>query len=392
MIPVQTHSPPQFTFIHFPSEIKADSNTVSGFVGFKDQDGDAAKAEFTLVQAVDFQSFVLNLDERGVKEGFFVFQLSTKTPQRIRLLLTLIDTAGNRSQPKEFSFEAIKPRSPLRVPQDFSTIEQALAAALPHDTILIGPGTYSEHLVVTKSVTLKGAGRGETILKGSRDSWAIVQATSDAPLYVTLQDLTVTNAVNQAGLVVTKKAWVTVHSVEISHNSQNGIIVQDQGIIVIEDSELAQNDGTGMIAFDQAIISIRNSLISGNRTVGEVPWPRLLGRGIALRDSSRARIEQNTITQHDYAGISLGQAVQAIIRKNTIVSNYDGIDIGYIDAENESARLHISHNMIQGSWFCGVRVEETEKGIQLIGEENHFVGNYRDLCPPQYPWPQNFRK
>ncbi len=379
---------PQIIFISFPQEIKADGNSVSGFAGFKDPDGDVVKAEFTVAQAVDFQSFSLNLDERGVKEGFFVFQLATKTPQRVRLLLTLTDTAGNRSPPKEFSFEAIKPRSPLRVPQDFSTIEQALATALPHDTILIGPGTYLEHLVIVKSITIKGTGRGKTILKGFQDSWAIVQVVGNA--LVTLQDLTLTNALNQAGLVIIGKAWATVHGVVISHNSQNGIVAQDQALVTIKDSEIVQNDGTGVIAFDQTLVSIHNSLISENRTVGEAPWPQLLGRGIALRDSSRAWIEENRITRHEYAGITVGQATRTIIHKNILAFNYDGIEVGYIDTDNESAQVKISHNTVQGSWFCGVRVEEAEKSIQLIGEENHFVDNHQDLCPPQYPWPPNF--
>lgn len=392
--PAQTRSPPQATFINFPNEIKADGNAVSGFVGFKDPDGDIAKAEFVVLQTLDLQSFTLDPKANGIKEGFFMFQLAAKIAQKVALPAhPHCDEAGNRSQPRDFSFEAIKPRRPpLRVPRDFATIGQALTAALPGDTILIGPGTYSEHLVITKSVVLKGAGRGKTILKGFKDGWAVVQVTSDAFLLVTLQDLTLTNAVNQAGLVITGKAWATVHSVAISHNGQNGIIVQDQALVAIEDSEIAQNDGTGVIAFDQALVSIHNSLISENRTVGEVPWPRLLGRGIALRDSSWARIEESIITRHDYAGVSLGQATRTIVYKNILTSNYDGIDIGYIDAENESAQVKISHNTIQGSWFCGVRLEEAEKSIQLIGEDNKFAGNHRDLCPPQYPWPPSFKK
>jgi len=389
--PVQVGNTPQITFISFPPKIKAD-DAVLGFVGFKDHDGNLVKAMFTVVQAKDFQSFILDPSVKGVKEGFFVFQLAAKNPQKVVLQLTLIDETGHRSQPQEFSFEVIKPRSPLRVHQDFSTIEQALVAALPGDTILIGPGTYSEHLVITKDVTLKGSGRGKTILKGFKDSWAIVQVTSNALLHVTLQDLTLTNAVNQASLIITGKAWATVHRVTISHSSQNGIIVQDQALLDVEDSEIVQNDGTGVIAFDHALVSIRNSLVSENRTMGEAPWPRLLGRGIALRDSSQAWIVGNRVTQHDYAGISLGQASRAIIYENILASNYDGIDIGYTDAENESSQIKISHNTIQGSWFCGVRVEEAEKSIQVIGEGNRFVSNYQDLCPPQYPWPPSFRE
>src|SRR5262245_30411243 len=41
--------------------------------------------------------------------------------------------------------------------QDFSTIRQALAAAVNGDTVLVEPGIYREkNIVITKSVYLKG--------------------------------------------------------------------------------------------------------------------------------------------------------------------------------------------------------------------------------------------
>ncbi len=44
----------------------------------------------------------------------------------------------------------------LRVPQDHPTIQAAVNAALPGDTIVIGPGTYYENVIVDKSISLIG--------------------------------------------------------------------------------------------------------------------------------------------------------------------------------------------------------------------------------------------
>lgn len=107
--PGQGGSAPQITFISFDAEIKADGNPVSGFVGFKDPDGDVIRAEFDVVQATDFQPFSFDPKVKGAKEGVFEFALATRVPQRVTLKLTLVDEAGNRSQPKDFSFEAVAP-------------------------------------------------------------------------------------------------------------------------------------------------------------------------------------------------------------------------------------------------------------------------------------------
>jgi OOP family OmpA-OmpF porin len=47
----------------------------------------------------------------------------------------------------------------INVPGDFSKIQEALNAAEPGDVILIAGGDYTENLLITKSVTLQGAGR-----------------------------------------------------------------------------------------------------------------------------------------------------------------------------------------------------------------------------------------
>ncbi len=140
--PGQGGSAPQITFLSFDAEIKADGNPVLGFVGFKDPDGDIIiRAEFDVVQAADFQPFSFDPDVKGVKEGVFEFALATKVPQRMTLRLTLVDEAGNRSQPKDFSFEAVAPI--LRVtPTSLSFSEQ------------VG------HTPVSQTIQITNAGRG----------------------------------------------------------------------------------------------------------------------------------------------------------------------------------------------------------------------------------------
>ncbi len=52
----------------------------------------------------------------------------------------------------------------IYVPDDYPTIQQAINAALDGDSIFVHNGTYSENIVVNKTVTLIGENEENTII------------------------------------------------------------------------------------------------------------------------------------------------------------------------------------------------------------------------------------
>lgn len=102
-------SPPEISYVDFPKEINADGTPVQGTVGFRDSNGDLLKAIFAAATAVDFESFEVDLSGlQDQTEGEFSFEISTMTPQKVTLNLTLLDQEGNASPSVFFTFEAIQ--------------------------------------------------------------------------------------------------------------------------------------------------------------------------------------------------------------------------------------------------------------------------------------------
>ncbi|MEM3011174.1 MAG: hypothetical protein QXE76_05130 [Candidatus Bathyarchaeia archaeon] len=56
----------------------------------------------------------------------------------------------------------------IRVPQDYPTIQEAINAATSGDTILVAAGTYYEHVIINKTVSLKGEGPNVSVIDGKQ--------------------------------------------------------------------------------------------------------------------------------------------------------------------------------------------------------------------------------
>jgi hypothetical protein len=68
--------------------------------------------------------------------------------------LTALLVVGSRAQAKD-----------VVVPRDYPTIQAAVDAAAPGDTVKVRPGTYEEEVVVVKDLRIRGAGTGATTIK-----------------------------------------------------------------------------------------------------------------------------------------------------------------------------------------------------------------------------------
>ncbi len=285
----------------------------------------------------------------------------------------------------------------LKVPQDYKTIQAAITAALPGDTVLVAAGIYRERLLIDKPLTLKGEDRDKVLLDGSlvcQESRSVIRIEARG---VRLEALSVAQCV--IGVEVLGSADLI--NVALRANAL-GLVVQDLAQASLDDSVLTDNS-VGVEAWTGARISITDTVISGSSIGAKVlraAWATLARSqvvastiGIEVWDARQVTIDTSRIAENSSDGIWVRgpTGAQVTIFKSVIVANGEnGIRLGASPNQPDAVTAEIRENVIQNNRGCGVWVD-AEKAITVTGSGNQISGNGAgDLCPPTFPWPQGF--
>ena len=141
----------------------------------------------------------------------------------------------------------------------FSTINSAVVAASPNDTVKVAAGTYAEDVVIGKALSLVGAGRGVTIIDATGLANGIyVDGLNNKGLSgVVVTGFKVENA-NFEGILVTNASDVTVWNNRIINNdrSLDPAIPACPGIPAFETGEdFDCGEGVHLIGVDHSIVA-----------------------------------------------------------------------------------------------------------------------------------------
>jgi hypothetical protein len=215
----------------------------------------------------------------------------------------------------------------LRVPQDMPSIQQALEAGAPGDTVRVGPGIWQESLDFGgRRRVLLGSGTETCILQGQGQR--LVRFTSGEDAGSELSGFRIqqghadTGSLPAGGGVLVQHASPRIHGnlfVECSALSGGGLALLHSNSIV------ENNRFEGNTAFQGGGIHVLGGspLIRFNRLEGNTGGLRGYGGGIALEQTAAA-VHNNVFDGNGAflgGGISCRLSPQALVEHNTLYGN-----------------------------------------------------------------------
>ena len=247
-------------------------------------------------------------------------------------------------------------------PGNYSAVQDAVDDAMKGDTVFVydDSSPYNEHVVLIKSITLKGEHRDTTIINAEANN-AVITIVADN---VTLTNFTLhTSGPKVKGIQVNSSADVTIVHNTIS-NAYDGISLRYVRDTTIVDNTIHHCQRSGIGGYTVNTTTIRGNNISYNGLFG-----------IIANRMNGSVIEHNTITDNYWDGIVLQYCVHTMIRGNTLEGSlYYGIN------------LQSTHNYDNTIYFNNfLNNGDHARGENKNAWDNGWKGNYWDDYGEKYP-------
>ena len=247
------------------------------------------------------------------------------------------------------AFTGIASASNIYVRDDYSTIQAAVNAASPGDTIVVRDGTYTENVKVEKKrLTIRSEnGPDSTIVEAEYPYDHVFNVTAD---YVNISGFTVKEATScwNAGIYLYYADYCNISNNNCSNN-ENGIYLRDSNNNCISNNNCFSNDDDGISLDYSNNNSISNNNCSNNEDYGIDLWysnnnsisnNNCLNNfeGIELSDSNNNSISNNNCSNNG-AGIWLEDSSNNSISNNNCSNNWAGILL--LDSNNNKLKGNV---------------------------------------------------
>ncbi|MCX6810491.1 MAG: right-handed parallel beta-helix repeat-containing protein [Candidatus Berkelbacteria bacterium] len=291
--------------------------------------------------------------------------------------------------------------------QNFDTIQPAVDAAIPSDTIVVTAATYSENVNVNKSLTLKGA--GNPIVTAASPAVSVFTVTVSN---VNISGLTVSGATGggQAGIFVGAGVtgsnihnnnltgnfdgiWLgagssgnTLDSNTLSSNAAQGFELYHSDSNILTNNHADSNTGYGfkMESSDSNTLTNNtansnskygfylsagssksdNNILTGNTANSNTEY------GIRINSSTGNNLTKNTFNLNVAAGLRLKDDItNLMLSDNTITNSPIGVDIAA--GAGDVTSWTVNHNNISGNATYGV----SNGGAGTLNASSNWWGN-----------------
>jgi parallel beta-helix repeat protein len=281
------------------------------------------------------------------------------------------------------------------VPDNFSTIQEAIDAANPGEYICVRNGTYYENIKIEghnkDGITLCGEDRYATIINGSLNNDSTVTIINSDR--VTISSFNITNSSHYyywaddykyyrfQGILIDSSDDIVIIDNFIYYNS-NGISSMNTDDCLIQDNEIIGNWDNGIrVSHDSTGSKIRENYIAenGREEVGNN------GDGIEIYDAiTLIEIEDNIIFNNNIDGIWIDGGTHDNIFGNTISYNGNGgihaqggaeIDIKRNIINNNKWGINLYDDSVNYEIFHNEIFDNDDDGIYLIECDDNIIFN-----------------
>ena len=275
---------------------------------------------------------------------------------------------------------------PLRVHNvntglNYTEIQEAIDApeTLDGHTLMIEPGTYYEHIVVDKAVSLIGEGADRTVIDGFSTRFAVVQVKSDN---ATLDGFSVRNG--YFGVLLSSIRYCNVLRNALMNNGVGIAIVQSSSSNNISDNVVTSN------SWGVALGEAEANIVEANNVTGS-------SFGILLFNSPRNVLRNNTLSGNRYnfgvQGSNVSDYINDVEPSNTIdgkpilyLVNASNLDfeldpssIGYLGIVN-STNIIVRGPHISGNREGALLAYTSNSLIENCSFTNNAYGIFMDMC------------
>ena len=249
----------------------------------------------------------------------------------------------------------------VRVPEDFTSIQAAIDAAMPGDRVLVNDGTYNEFLVVDKPLKLESVnGYTNTVITG---------ASFNPTVLVQAPDVRV-KGFDFAGSVQ------NLRNVQFEAGADGGQVVDSRCGFVSNPGENSQSS--------ILINGADNILVDGFICNGKA------GVGIDVNDSHGSRFVNNVLTGYRFSGIFVENSFDTLV-ENNVLNEARSVGLGIKDSERLIASSNDCSRNVSENGLFGIGInslnstdivmtdntchENGNRGIGLTGSDNVQVLN-----------------